>query len=364
MTLPVLYADEAGNTGPGLLDPAQPIFVYSINDLTTEEAADALATLGLKADEAHSTALFRRKGGLERLQRFFEHPCIRPERVANIVFHKPFMVVTKMIDVLYEAVAHKDGFDIYKDGFNIAMANMANIMIESFLSTEQQKRLLGGFVNMMRGRTESEIAQFYEGIDLLLDELPDDKKHFFDFLYPIIVSGSIIDEIMEDDDKYTLDPIVPAIFSLSHHWHAKYPDGFAIKADDSKTLALKQDLFATFMDPALDGYEVGYDRRKHAARLPIRELTFCPSHTEPGIQVSDILAGVSMRHAAGFAGVPLDEARTRQLEAFDPNSFVIGTIWPSKDVTPDELGTRHEGGLHPVDGYAKILFEAGNLPKK
>ncbi|RQQ88745.1 hypothetical protein DF134_19445 [Burkholderia stagnalis] len=364
MTLPVLYADEAGNTGPGLLDPEQPIFVYSINDLTTEEASDALATLELKANEAHSTALFRRKGGLARLQRFFEHPCIRPERVANVVFHKRFMVVTKMIDVLYEAVANKDGFDIYKDGFNIAMANMAHIMIESFLSPEQQKRLLGGFVTMMRDRTESDIKQFYEGIDLLLEELPDDKRHFFDFLYPIIASGSMIGEIMEDDDKFTLDPIVPAIFSLSHHWHAKYPDGFAVKADDSKTLALKRDVFATFMNPALEGYQVGYDRRKHAARLPMRELIFCPSHTEPAIQVSDILAGVSMRYAAGFAGVPLDEERTRQLETFAPNSFVIGTVWPSKEVTPDELGTRHQGGLHPVDGYAQILSDAGNLPKK
>lgn len=363
MTLPVLYADEAGNTGPGLLDPAQPVFVYSINDLTTEEASDALATLGLKAEEAHSTALFRRKGGFERLQRFFEHPCIKPERVANFVFHKPFMVVAKMIDVLYESVAHNDGFDIYKDGLNIALANMANFMIESFLSMEQRKRLLGGFVGMIRGRSESEVAYFYEGIDLLLGELPDDKKRFFDFLYPIIVSSSIIDEIMEGNDKYTLDPIVPAIFSLSHHWQAKYPDGFSVKADDSKTLAMKQDVLAIFMDPALDGHEVGYDRRKHAARLPIREITFCPSHTEPGIQVSDILAGVSMRYAATFAGIPLDEERTRQLETFAPNSFVIGTIWPSKDVTPDALGTRHEGGLHPVDGYAEILLNARSRPK-
>jgi hypothetical protein len=362
--MPVLYADEAGNTGPGLLDPAQPIFVYSLNDLTTEEASDALATLGLKSDEAHSTALFRRKGGLERLQRFFAHPCIRPERIANIVFHKRFMVVTKMIDVLYEAVAHRDDFDIYKDGLNIALANMANIKIESFLSAEQQERLLGGFVKMMRDRTARDIERFYEDIYLLLDELPADKKHFFDFLYPIIVSQSIIDDILEDDDKYTLDPIVPAIFSLSHHWHAKYPEGFAVKADDSKTLALKRDLFATFMDPALDGYHVGYDRRQHAARLPLRELTFCPSHTEPGIQVSDILAGVSMRYAAGFAGMPMDEARTKQLEALAPNSFVIGTIWPSKEVTPEQLGTRHQGGLHPVDGYAQILFEAGKRDKK
>ena len=93
----MLYGDEAGNTGPALLDPNQPTFAYAITDFQASEAAEALACLKLNSAEVHSTSLFRKKGGIDRLVPFFDHPAICPERVSVFLIHKKHMVITKMI---------------------------------------------------------------------------------------------------------------------------------------------------------------------------------------------------------------------------------------------------------------------------
>lgn len=225
-SLQLIYGDEAGNTGPALLDPAQPIFTYAMTDLTPDEARDALACLGLNAAEVHSTALFRRKGGIDRLARFFAHSAVQPARVGVFVIHKKHMVVTKMIDLLVENLAHREG---------------------------------------------------------------------------------------------------------------------------------KRDDLELFMREDLEGIEIGYDRRRHPARLPIRELIFCSSEDEPSIQVADIVAGVVTRYGAPFAGLAAGKARSDELLQLNPDSFMVGNVWPTLDVTPNQIGTRHDGGTHPVNAYSELL---------
>lgn len=351
-----IYGDEAGNTGPALLDPEQPIFTYAMTDLSPGEAQDALACLGLNAAEIHSTSLFRRKGGIERLARFFSHPAVQPARIAVFVIHKKHMVVSKMIDLLVENLAHRAGIDLYKDGGNIAMSNLATMMIESFLDPQRQARLLNSFVQMLKLPSAESVSAFYAVVDQTMQELPEKTRHLFeDFMVPIAASRSIISDVLHGNDKLSLDPIIPAVFSLAYHWGKQYPNGFTLKADDAKTLALKRDDLELFMSEHLDGIEIGYDNRKHPARLPIRELIFCSSEDEPSIQVADIVAGVVTRYGAPFAGLAAGRSRSDELAQFNPDSFMVGNVWPTMDVTPDQIGKRHEGGTHPVNAYSELL---------
>lgn len=360
MTLPILYGDEAGNTGPFLLDADQPTFAYAVTDLQPGEAAEALACLELNSAEVHSTSLFRRKGGMDRLVRFFQYPAVSPDRMSVFLIHKKHMVVTKMIDLLVENLAHRDGVDLYQDGANIALGNYASMMIESFLSTAQQAQLLGSFVEMFKHQTQETVDAFYEIVGDTMRGLPSKQEELFaTFMAPIFMSHTIISDVFRGNDKFTLDPIVPSLFSLAYHWSKKYPGGFVMKADEAKTLALKRDEIALFMAQHLEGITVGYDRRKHPARLPIRELIFCKSHIEPSIQVADIVAGVVTRYVAPFAGLLSGKKRSDELAQFNPESFLIGSVWPSRDMTPQTLGTNHEGGLHPVNVYPNLLKPAG-----
>lgn len=355
----LIYGDEAGNTGPALLDPEQPIFTYAMTDLTSGEAQDALSCLGLNASEVHSTALFRRDGGIDRLARFFAHPAVQPSRVAVFVIHKKHMVVTKMIDLLVENLVHRDGIDLYKDGGNIAMGNIATMMIESFLDAQHQARLLNSFVQMLKLPSAESVATFYAAVQQTMQGLPTGKRRLFDdFMVPIAASRSIIFDVLDGNDKFSLDPIIPSVFALAYHWGKQYADGFTLKADASKTLALKRGDLELFMTGNLDDIEIGYDSRRHPARLPIRELIFCSSKDEPSIQVADIVAGVVMRYGAPFAGLTVGKARSDELTQFNPDSFMVGNVWPTMDVTPEQIGRRHEGGTHPVNAYLELLRRA------
>lgn len=62
MALRNYYGDEAGNTGPDLLDAAQPVFALAFTDFTREEATELLSTVSTKADEVHLADMLRRKG--------------------------------------------------------------------------------------------------------------------------------------------------------------------------------------------------------------------------------------------------------------------------------------------------------------
>lgn len=356
MTQTFLFGDEAGNTGPTLLDAAQPVFTYAITDLSREEAADVLATLKVNATEAHSTSLFRRKNVIERLEPFFAHPAIGPDRVSVYVIHKKHMLVSKIIDLLVESLAYRDGVDLYEDGANIAMANLATQLIESFLDHRQQQHLLGGFVQMLKAPSPDTVDKFYQSVHQTLHELPINCRPVFDiFMLPIVLSEEIIFDVLRHNDKFTLDPIVPSLFSLAYHWGKKYPEGFILRTDEAKTLARKQEDLEMFMAEHLEGVAVGYDRRRHPARLPIRKIEFCASESEPSIQIADIVAGVVMRYGAPFAGLTGGRERSDQLAQFEPDRFMAGNVWPTADITPDQLGTKYEGGIHPVNAYPDLL---------
>ena len=40
---------------------------------------------------------------------------------------------------------------------------------------------------------------------------------------------------------------------------------------------------------------------------------------------------------------------------FEQDSFQLPPIWPSTDVTPDQLGTANWGGVNPIDGMTPFL---------
>src|SRR5690606_14024223 len=156
---------------------------------------------------------FRRRGGIVRLARFFAHPSVQPSRVSVFVIHKKHMVVTKMIDLLVENLAHRDGIDLYKDGGNIAMGNLATMMIESFLPPESQARLLNTFIQVLKLPSEESVAERYAGVHQTMRELPARKRRLFeDFMIPIAASRRIIFDVLDGNDKFSLDPIIPSVF--------------------------------------------------------------------------------------------------------------------------------------------------------
>jgi hypothetical protein len=44
-----------------------------------------------------------------------------PSKVKVMIYHKLYMIVTKIVNILVEELARKDGIDLYKKGVNIVL---------------------------------------------------------------------------------------------------------------------------------------------------------------------------------------------------------------------------------------------------
>jgi|SRR6266852_5378374 len=113
--------DEAGNTGADLLNSEQPVFVLASVSLSREKADTILE--GIRTGQTRELKFARLKkseSGRRRIIRFLAAPELNTSNVITTFIHKRFMIVTKIVDLLVESLAHEDGLDLYKDGATIA----------------------------------------------------------------------------------------------------------------------------------------------------------------------------------------------------------------------------------------------------
>ena len=115
---PLIAFDEAGNSGGNLLDPEQPTFVLASVHLSDEETN---ALLPPRAGEYKFATLKRSAPGREAILDFLNSPILTEDRYLVSGFHKKFMAVTKMVDMLVEPLTHRDGINLYERGANIGL---------------------------------------------------------------------------------------------------------------------------------------------------------------------------------------------------------------------------------------------------
>ena len=117
--------DESGNTGADLLNDQQAVFVLASSNLTQLEADRLLKIVHAhQTKEAKFTALKKSNSGKKRIIEFVKQSIPYQKRIKITFYHKRYMVITKIVDIIIETMLKADGIDLYKDGANIAMSNM------------------------------------------------------------------------------------------------------------------------------------------------------------------------------------------------------------------------------------------------
>lgn len=349
-----IYCDEAGNSGANLLDPEQPCFVLASNDFTREEAESLLEHVrSAQGAEPKFTSLRKSGAGIGRLIRFLADPRLGRERVLVDVFHKKFMVTTKMVDLIAETVFHEMGGDLYEQGANLAMSNMLHHCMPVFCGQENTDRFLAAFVELIRRGGAQQIDSYYEaGRAMIMAATSEDfKSHLIPFtdrgLFPIWFGEHI--------DSLALDPAIPALFGHIATWGSRKGDRFHVVHDDSKPILASQSTFESML--ALTGEEshlIGYDRRKMQFPLRALTLTQASSTNHPQLQVADLCAGVLNHFNRCWMAGEFDElaTATKELKRID---WVFDGVVPSTDVTPEALGTSDSGGSNAVDAMTEYL---------
>jgi hypothetical protein len=341
-TTPIVYFDEAGNTGAQLLDPEQPVFILASVDFTGVECEQLLAIVRTpQAAEAKFTSLRKSAGGQAKLLKFIQSPLLEPTRAKVTITHKPYMVMGKMVDMIVETLAHEVGLDLYKDGANLGLTNMHFLVAPVFCGRERFDKMLASFVSMVRTPTPESKSHFFEAVRAL--QAASSVEKFKADLSLYLAAEPMIDEVLSGTDYNSLDPAIPAFFYLCSAWGMQYQRPFDVVHDSSKPIASSKALFENMMDSSATPKMIGYDRRKFEFPLRATGITFGDSKENPGLQVADLLAGTVAYFATRVANSKRDKF-CDLLDAAGVERFNVQSIWPEMKVTPNDLGTATQPG--------------------
>lgn len=340
--------DESGNTGPDLFNEDQPVFVLTSTDLTIPEAQKLLDLVHTQqASEAKFTGLRKSVAGRKRILRFLDEAKCCQERIVTTFYHKPYMVVTKVVDILVENMACRDGIDLYKNGVNIATANLHYYCMPVFCGKERSRQFLDAFVAMIRQQDQPSIDRFFFTAWQLYSSSID--KKYAASLGPILASESIIQDILEDNVAATLDPAIPSFFLHCAHWGDSSGEHFDALHDKSRTLFQEREVFELAMSKDIPHAVIGYDRRKHGFPLKVNSFSFADSKKDLRLQVADLIAGSSGYWANGRATEKTEDSFCQDLDNIGMPLFSIASIWPALEVDPIEMGTVYDGGINSED---------------
>ncbi|ANE53750.1 DUF3800 domain-containing protein [Methylomonas sp. DH-1] len=402
----VVAFDESGNTGTDLLNFDQPVFVLASCDFTVDEAELLLQKLSNhQTREIKLSRIKRSISGRKQILNFLSDSALEKERVRVFYYHKKFMAVTKIVDILVETLAHRDGIDLYKKGGNIALSNLYYYCIPILCGEDLFNKMLLAFIAMISRLVKNHILATnlaIRSLYLVLNQSCSTKyrsdwlqkrvfhqpvrepsdisiRNFYvivsslyrkcigteyeQIFMPIIASNEIVEEVLNQNSTLALDPAIPALFHLLTEWGEQYAEGFKILHDDSKPIACEKDMLEALMDLNGPYRKIGYDRRK--AEFPIRSdgIEFRDSKTDSRLQVADLISGSCNHWARGLADGRYRDDFWSELNCLGMTKFSTYPVWPSVAVTPEQLGTQDESGVNAMDAMARYVFERAKKSK-
>jgi hypothetical protein len=333
---PTVAFDEAGNTGQNLLDPAQPVFVLAAVSLDPD-LARRLAERGLsgKATEARYSRLRKSARGRRQILSIINAGAITTDTAKLSVYHKSFMVTTKIVDLLIEPLLHLMGFDLYKDGQNRALANRLHVLLPLAVGTEHFVLLQQRFISFVRQPTSESADEFYSQVRRLKLLNRDQQLHLD--LGLLEDTERIAEYAIRKADLTALDPAVPAFVDLAAQWSATLRRPFEIIHDRSKPIEHQQQILERFMglDAAIQR-QFGTPSAEWMLPIPADAIRFSESDQVPLLQIADIVSSAS---AAILVADVRNSADTfvRELRRTALADLSYSPVWPTKAFAPEDL---------------------------
>ena len=276
-----------------------------------------------------------------------------PNSVKFTVAHKRYVLVTKIVDILIESMAHKDGIDLYKKGANIAYSNMLFYIIRTLVSEDFFNDMIFNFQEMIRTRTVESYDSFFK--PLFDNQFPEEVDELLSLLqaFHIRFGYPFLQTLPAD----VLDIALTEALTLMNEWKINIPESenIILIHDQSSNMAKEKEFWDKLVSPNAPPKTVGYDRRKMSYPIRIEETEFANSRDYAGLQIADILAGAITRYFKWIInGKDENDVYGKKLVSNMPEAFGAHMIWPSPHVTPDELGTNGNDADDPIDYVLKI----------
>jgi len=354
--------DEAGFTGPELLNAQQPYFVYASHVLTEDESAALVGklrnTFGLQGNELKASKLKKRGSWPGIVDMLCE---VTTARARFVTFDKRLALAGKFYAYFFEPILAANSLAFYRVDFHRYVTNavygfMANqdfnyealtLQMQAFMRTfdpAEAPDIFGakGDHPVEMGR----ILTFCQGYAAAIDR---ESAH----LRPDA----------SDSGKWTLDLTMTALSSLLlFDWGHRYPK-IHVLCDVSKPLAARADFFAAFAGnnaaiPVNNGKEVQDIR----ANLD-GPVEFGSSDERMSLQIADLLAGMSLDvlmrgdQAPAAARLWFERHRFREHSIiYEGNYDTPGTavVRRGREILK-ELAARATRRADPLDGMGRFI---------
>lgn len=347
ISLPVVAFDETGNTGQNLLDPAQPVFVLASVHMDVERArALAAAAAPPGAAEAKFSVLRTSNAGRKRVLALLRDEGLSRAEVRLCVYHKAFMVTTKIVDTLVETWHHRHGVDLYANAAHLGLANLLHTVVPVFCGHAAFAEWQARFVAMVRAKSPATVEAFYSQTQALRERNTDPDLDVF--IMMLGLTREVVDEAVRTDDRVALDPAVPALVQLAAEWSAALAGPFDLVHDVSKPIATAREGLERLM--ALNELPCLFNHIRISYAFPVQApgIRFGDSRDIPQLQVADLVAGAAATLFRARARREQDAFAESILQTQLPG-LITNAVWPDTAVSPDELDADLRPGSAELD---------------
>lgn len=349
-----IYIDESGNTGQDLLNQDQRVFILSSNNFNDSELNELKAIFN-ECNELHFVKLKKSEKGRKAIIDFLNHKLITEKNIFSIVAHKEIIVTGQIVDQLIEPVLFDRGIDIYKYGENIAAANFIFHFGNFFWDKVLYNKMLTSFIQMIRSKDKNDIEIFYKIVqDLHNSELTKEKA----LILPILLSKHQIDDILENVNKFTIDVTLSSFYVLCDIWYKKTNQKLQIIQDNSKQIESQKEFIEFSKSLNMEPQEIGYGSRKLIFPTQIDTLQLVDSEQFSGVQISDLIAS-----SLAFMYNNTNPKQEKFVEQIRDSKLLqlsnYHTIWPTSEITPEELNMQSGDGENILDFLASQSLKNG-----
>lgn len=326
LILPRVYVDESNSTGENLLDPSQPVFsIASVSvqdDLATALVDDVISQLPKGQGEPKYTALAKSGRGRAALLRCFKK--LPGGRVRFYVAHKRFMVEAKMVDLLIEPRAYKDGYNMYEDGAAVALANLMDIVGPVLGDKLAYDNMLSTFVKAVRGNSQATVDDLFVAIDgYCRTATPEWRETIGLLMYMRDEAEELIEDIARGRLRDELDPAIPCLAALV--WDVGRRIGQFVLIHDTSKVVAKHALMLLNTNKLLDPTRPG----RFMSSLPAVKIEFADSKEAHQLQLADWIAGAGRQWATEKIWKRGD--RFAADLSMIVHEWFIGGLWPDPD---------------------------------
>jgi hypothetical protein len=356
-----LHLDEAGYTGPDLLNQEQPVYALAAVRLPADVSRDLVAKCfaGVQARELKHSALHRRPHGRQQILDLINALADCPDSASVTVSHKECVLLGMLVDYWVEPALRRDGINLYERGANIGLVNVTYMTLGALLH-EGRREFLRRFQVMVRDRT----IFAYESFWRMVKELCREHPRFAEDLFGIYLAADLrlggVRHLWELPE-YMLDQGDYGLLQTISHWREKSNESLLLVHDHNTALARNQERWQSWLRGDVPPALVGQDRR--VTRFPLdATLQLAESSTHIQLQLADIVAGATVTLLQQNAGRTPKHPDYVQALRDGPllDRCLIGGVWPSDKVAPEDLDT--EGPVH--DDAAEYMAALVSRSKK